>query len=215
VADEQTAGRGRLGRSWWAGPEAGLLFSLLLRPTAFPVSRAGQLTMCLGLAAAEGIEATTGVGVALKWPNDVVYEGRKLGGMLAELELAGEQVAYAVLGLGLNANMDFAAAPADLTDTAVSLALILGHEVDRAALLAALLARFEQHYDRLLAGEPPHAAWAARLDTLGRRVRVALPAASLTGVATGVTPEGALLLRTDDGTEHVVWSGDVTAVRPT
>lgn len=215
VADEQTTGRGRLGRSWWAGPGAGLLFSLLLRPVAFPVSRAGQLTMCLGLAAAEGIADATAAQVGLKWPNDVVYEGRKLGGMLAELELAGDTVRYAVLGIGLNVNVDFAsaAAPVELRALAVSLAMIVGRPVDRVALLAAVLARFEEHYTRLLAGEPPHTAWAARLDTLGRRVRVTRSADTLTGTATGVTPEGALLLTTDDGKEHGIWSGDVTALR--
>ena len=105
VADEQTAGRGRLDRRWWAPPGSSLLMSLLLRP-ALPPSRAGQLTMCLGLAAVEGIEAVTGLQPALKWPNDLLLDGRKLGGMLTELRLDGEQLAYAVLGLGINVNVN-------------------------------------------------------------------------------------------------------------
>ena len=91
--------------------------------------------------------------------------------------------------------------------------MALGHAVDRVALLAALLARCEAWYERTLAGESPHATWAARLDTVGRRVTVATTAGSLAGMAVGVTPEGALLLRGDDATEHIVWSGDVTAAR--
>ena len=110
IADEQTAGRGRLDRRWWAPPGSSLLMSLLLRPP-LPPNQAGQLTMCLGLAAIEGIEAVTGLRPALKWPNDLLLNGRKLGGMLTELRLDGERLAYAVLGLGVNVNMDFEPQP--------------------------------------------------------------------------------------------------------
>jgi len=240
IADEQTAGRGRLDRRWWAPAGSSLLMSLLLRP-ALPPDRAGELTMCLGLAAVEGIEAATGLRPALKWPNDLLLDGRKLGGMLTELRLDGERLAYAVLGLGVNVNVEFtasplastvastlastltspltstltspSAAPPELADTAISLSMALGREVDRVALLVAVLVRCETWYERVLAGESPHAAWTARLDTLGRRVRVTTTAGRVIGVAVGVTPEGALLVRDDDATERVVWSGDVTALR--
>ena len=228
IADEQTAGRGRLDRRWWAPPGSSLLMSLLLRP-ALPPDQAGQLTMCLGLAAVEAIEAVTGLRPALKWPNDLLLEGRKLGGMLTELRLDGERLAYAVLGLGVNVNVTLTkddetmddeddsslvlGPSSDLADTAISLSMVLGREVDRLALLAALLARCEAWYERALAGESPHAAWAARLDTVGRRVTVATTTGSVAGMAVGVTPEGALLVRDDDAAEHVIWSGDVTALR--
>jgi BirA family biotin operon repressor/biotin-[acetyl-CoA-carboxylase] ligase len=240
IADEQTAGRGRLDRRWWAPPGSSLLMSLLLRP-ALPAHAAGQLTMCLGLAAVEGIESVTGLRPALKWPNDLLLEGRKLGGMLTELRLDGERLAYAVLGLGVNVNIAFdegrttkdendPSSPhlqtpqvgagvvlgpsSDLADTAISLSMTLGRAVDRVALLAAILLRCEAWYERALAGESPHAAWAARLDTVGRRVTVTTAAGSMAGMAVGVTPEGALLLHGDaDATEQVIWSGDVTALR--
>jgi BirA family transcriptional regulator, biotin operon repressor / biotin---[acetyl-CoA-carboxylase] ligase len=239
IADEQTAGRGRLDRRWWAPRGSSLLMSLLLRP-ALPPSQAGQLTMCLGLGAVEGIEAVTGLRPALKWPNDLLLDGRKLGGMLTELRLDGEHLAYAVLGIGINVNVDFddgrsttdggqhplppaAVASAvwsivngplsGLADTAISLSMSLGHDVDRVALLVAILERCEAWYERVLAGQSPHAAWAARLDTVGHRVAVTTTAGSLVGMAIGVTPEGALLVRNDDAAEHVIWSGDVTALR--
>ena len=227
IADEQTAGRGRLDRRWWAPPGSSLLMSLLLRP-ALPPDQAGQLTMCLGLAAVEAIEAVTGLRPALKWPNDLLLEGRKLGGMLTELRLDGERLDYAVLGLGVNVNVTFderrmtedendssfvLRPSSDLANTAISLSMVLGREVDRLALLAALLARCEAWYERALAGESPHAAWAARLDTVGRRVTVATTTGSVAGMAVGVTPEGALLVRDDNAAEHVIWSGDVTALR--
>jgi BirA family transcriptional regulator, biotin operon repressor / biotin---[acetyl-CoA-carboxylase] ligase len=213
IADEQTAGRGRLDRRWWAPPGSSLLMSLLLRP-ALPPDQAGQLTMCLGLAAVGAIEAVTGLRPALKWPNDLLLEGRKLGGMLTELRLEGERLEYAVLGLGVNVNIAFDEGPSsNLADTAISLSTVLGRGVDRVALLAALLGRCEAWYERALAGESPHTAWAARLDTVGRRVTVATTTGSVAGMAVGVTPEGALLVRDDDAAEHVIWSGDVTALR--
>ncbi len=223
VADEQTAGRGRLDRSWWAPPGSCLLFSLLLRP-ALPLRCASQLTMSLGLGAMAGIAQVTGVQAGLKWPNDLVLHGRKLGGMLAELRAEGDQIDYAVLGLGLNVNVAFDAGqgtkdrlqqpPEGLADTAISLAMVLGRQVDRLTLLGAILSETEVWYERLLAGESPHAAWAARLDTIGQRVTVTLPTGRLTGKATDVTPEGALMVQDDEGHHHTVWAGDVNAVRP-
>jgi len=214
VADEQTAGRGRQDRSWWAPRGTCLLVSLVLRP-ALPLALAGQLTMCLGLGAVEGISAETSAGAVLKWPNDLLLAGRKLGGMLTELETAGGQLNYAVLGLGLNVNVSFDsfAAPGALVGSATSLMAETGREIDRLALLVAILSRTEAWYERTLRGESPHAAWAQRLDTLNRRVTVSMIGRRLEGVATGVTPEGALLVRDDGGTTHTVWSGDVMAVR--
>ena len=230
IADEQTAGRGRLDRRWWAPPGACLLMSLLLRPD-IPLGRAGQLTMCLGLGAAEGIADVTGVRVGLKWPNDLVLAGHKLGGMLTELRTAGDRLDYAVLGLGINVNVIFNAGaeagtehgdnsslvvrpPADLIGLATSLQMALGRPVDRLTLLTAIVARTEAWLDRLLAGESPHEAWAGRLDTLGCPVTVNTAAGALHGQAIGVTPEGALRVRDAHGREHVIWSGDVTALRP-
>jgi BirA family biotin operon repressor/biotin-[acetyl-CoA-carboxylase] ligase len=226
LADEQTAGRGRLDRRWWAPQGSSLLMSLLLRPP-LPPGRAGQLTMCLGLGAVEGIEAVTGLRPALKWPNDLLLDDRKLGGMLTELRLDGDRLTYAVLGLGVNVNVTFpsiaastlaststsAAMPPELAETAISLSMALGREVDRLALLAAILAQCEAWYDRLLGGESPHEAWAARLETLGQRVTVTTSTGALVGLAVGVTPEGALLVRDDTARQHVIWSGDVTALR--
>ncbi len=215
VADVQTAGRGRLARAWWAPPAACLLMSLLLRPM-LPAHRSGQLTMCLGLAAIEGIAAVTGLRAALKWPNDILWQGRKLGGMLAELRLHGEQIDYVVLGLGLNVNLTFgpgSPAPAELWTTATSLQMAVGRPISRLALLAAIVGRCEVWYDRLLRGEPVHAAWAAQLDTLGRPVTIREADRDLHGVAIAVTPEGGLIVRTDDGREEIVWAGDVHTLR--
>lgn len=219
IAEEQTAGRGRLDRSWWAPPETCLLMSLLLAPKTvgrtLPLHRAGQLTMCLGVGTIEAIAEVTGVRAVLKWPNDVLAGGRKLGGMLSELSTDGQELDYAVLGLGLNVNIDFAApdVPEDLALAATSLLRETGQSIDRVRLLAAILDHTERWYERVLAGESPHEAWAQHLDTLGRRVRIALMAGSVVGVAAGVTPEGALLVEDEKGSVQTIWSGDVTSLR--
>lgn len=219
VAEEQSAGRGRLDRKWWAPGGTCLLMSLLLAPRtvglSLPLHRAGQLTMCLGLGAVEGIAEVTGVAARLKWPNDLLAGGRKLGGMLSELSTDGDELGYAVLGLGLNVNVDFTApgAPADLVHSATSLLRETGQPADRLTLLAAMLVRTERWYERVLAGESPHEAWAQHLDTLGRRVRVSLTTSSLDGVAVGVTAEGALLVEDQAGAVETIWSGDVTSLR--
>jgi BirA family transcriptional regulator, biotin operon repressor / biotin---[acetyl-CoA-carboxylase] ligase len=211
VADEQTAGRGRLGRSWWSPPGSSLLISILLRPPIL-VHQAAQLTMCLGLGAVEGIEDVTGLRAALKWPNDLLLDGLKLGGMLTELRTDGDRLLFAVLGLGLNANVQFPRT-SELAGTATSLLLALDRPISRVTLLAAILAHTEAWYTRLLAGMPPHEAWAARLDTLGRRISVSTSAGVQRGIACGVTREGALLVQDEAGVVHSVWAGDVTTMR--
>jgi BirA family transcriptional regulator, biotin operon repressor / biotin---[acetyl-CoA-carboxylase] ligase len=219
VAEEQTAGRGRLDRTWWAPPGSCLLMSLLIAPgtvgRTLPLHLSGQLTMCVGLGAVEAIAKVTGVSARLKWPNDVLVGGRKLGGMLTELNTGEDRLNYAVMGLGLNVNVDFVAegAPPELIPLATSLLAGTGQPVDRLALLAAILEQTERWYERVLDGESPHATWAQRLDTLGRRVRVSFVSGLLEGTAVGVTAEGGLLVEDRTGSIHTVWSGDVTALR--
>lgn len=213
VADEQTAGRGRgRDRTWWAPAGSSLLLSLLLRPPLAP-AQAQQATMCLGLGALDGIARVAGLAPRLKWPNDVLFAGRKVGGMLAEMAPAGDRLAWLVVGLGLNVNLDFAATNPALAVEATSLSEVLGRPVPRPALLAAIIEATETWYERLLAGQSPHAAWAARLDTLGRQVIVTQPDGVIEGLAAGVDDAGALQVQTRDGAVHTIWAGDITMVR--
>jgi len=207
LADEQTAGRGRLGRSWLSPAGSSLLLSLIFRPPWTP-QQAGRLTMICSLAAAEAIEAQTGLTVNLKWPNDVLIGGRKVGGVLAELSVMGDVLDYVVAGLGLNVNFDPAQMP-QLGNSATSLARELGRPVSRLELLSAFLRRVESSYRRALAGWMPHEAWAARLETLGRWVQVITPAGQEDGLAEAVDADGALLLRRADGTPVRVLAGDI------
>jgi BirA family biotin operon repressor/biotin-[acetyl-CoA-carboxylase] ligase len=231
VADHQTAGRGRLDRRWEAPPGTSLLLSLLFRPPLAP-QQVQQLTMVCGLAAVDAIEAQTGLQAGLKWPNDVLVGESKVGGILTEVILAGQQVDYAVVGIGLNVNLDPGRLPDDLLAAATSLARQLGRPVPRLPLLWALLRAVESRYLALKGGRSPQAEWAARLVTLGRPVTVTAaarpaplaaglaPAPLATGphdrppvvegVAEGVDANGALLVRLADGRLETVMAGDVT-----
>jgi len=210
LAEEQTAGRGRGGRSWWAPYGQALLFSILLRP-GLPSRRAQQLVMVAGLAAAEAVEAVCPVSVALKWPNDLYVRERKVGGILLEARLAanGQVVERAIVGIGINVSVDFAGLP-DLQGQAVSLHEVAGHAPDRGALLVAILSRFEAHYQEVLAGGSCRAAWLERLLWMGREVQVTTPRGAFVGVARGVDEEGALLLECADGVMEVIRAGDVS-----
>lgn len=205
VADEQTAGRGRLGRGWVAPAGVNLYVSLLVRPAVAALKRLG---MVAPLAVADAVTAVSGLDVRFKWPNDVRVGERKLCGVLIEAELAGELPAFAVVGIGLNVNLDLAQFPA-IAGTATSIARELGRPVSREETLAALLNAFERRYD-CPDGEALRLAWRARLDTLGRTVDVAFAGRSEHGVAEDVDGEGSLLLRRADGSIVTLPSGEVT-----
>ncbi len=209
IADYQSKGRGRLDRGWAAPPGSSLLMSLVFRPE-LEAHQVQRLTMSCGLAVVDTIEKETGLRVGLKWPNDVLIAGAKAGGILTEIELDRARVEYAVVGIGLNVNLDPASLPGDLPMPATSLSHELGSEVARLPLLRALLRRVEERYAALKAGRSPHSEWAARLVTLGRPVSVSGSGAVLEGLAEGVDADGALLVRVADGRVERVLAGDVS-----
>jgi BirA family biotin operon repressor/biotin-[acetyl-CoA-carboxylase] ligase len=207
IADEQTAGRGRMKRRWWAPAGTALLTSLLFRPP-LPPDQARQPTMLCALAAADAITALTTLSVDLKWPNDLLVRGRKLAGLLTETAIKGERLDFVVVGLGMNVNADLSDAPPFITP-ATSLRQELGQPVDRLALLLAYLDGVARRYARL-AKESPCDEWASRLVTLGQPVTARLGDRTLSGLAQGVDASGALLLRTADGTVHRLFAADVS-----
>ena len=212
VADEQLAGRGRQGRSWYTPPGTALAFSLLTRP-AIAAQHAMRLTMLAGLAAVEGIEYATGLRLDLKWPNDVVFhtEDRwwKVGGILTECAFQGDTIAYAVTGIGLNVNVDFSQ-QLELREIATSLMHLAGREIDRWAVLKAVVAAWIDRYAEIEEADRLREDWAARLINLQRTIRVNLNEHIVEGFAADVDDDGALLLRMDDGRVQRLLSGDVT-----
>lgn len=219
VAEEQTAGRGRLDRSWTSPARSGLFFSVLLRPGAeVPVERWGWLPLLAGVASATGLARAAGVDMSLKWPNDLLVtiggEERKTGGILAER--AGDDAV--VVGIGLNVTLHADELP---VPTAGSLALADAISTDRDPLLRAVLRSLEQWYGdwRAAGGDPARsglqAAYAAGCATLGRTVRAELPGGrSVTGEAVALDGDGRLVLTTEGGGEQSISAGDVVHLRP-
>jgi len=207
VADQQTAGRGRRGHTWFSPPRAGLYVSVVLAPAAARVDppRATMLlTLAAGVAIAEGIEAAAGLATALKWPNDVVAGGRKLAGILAEGR--GDLV---VLGYGINVMA--AAFPPELRDRATSLESEVGREVDRDLVLDETLAALSRRYDDLVDGrfDAILDAWRARAPrAVGAKVSWIAQGVARSGVTCGIDDHGALLVRVDDGVERII-SGEI------
>ena len=214
VAEYQSAGRGRLGRTWAAAAGVNLTQSLVLRPR-LDAARLGLLPLAAGLAVADAVERVAGVPAQVKWPNDLLLGGKKAGGLLAEA-VHGAEAPVVVLGIGLNVNQQ--AFPPELAEKATSVALEAGRPVERAALLAALLAALERRYDALAAGDGSAllAAFERRMHGLGQPVAVRYPGtarAPLGGVVLGVAPDGALRLETLDG-ERRLYAGEVTLAPP-
>jgi BirA family biotin operon repressor/biotin-[acetyl-CoA-carboxylase] ligase len=204
TTDDQTAGRGRMGRAWMALPNEQLAFSLVLYPS-FPPH---FLVMASALSVAEAIEAATGLRPGIKWPNDVLVEGRKVCGILIETSAA-----IAVLGIGINVNGSIAGHP-ELAARAITLADALGEPVARELLLIEVLQRLDGLYATLKRGGEQaqrqlREAWRARLVTLGQHVTVQQVDRMITGTATDVDESGALILQADDGTRQTINWGDV------
>jgi BirA family biotin operon repressor/biotin-[acetyl-CoA-carboxylase] ligase len=208
VADHQTAGRGRLGRSWEAPRGSSLLLSVLVRPSLAP-ERLHLTTVAVALAAADACEEVAGFRPALKWPNDLVVDDRKLGGILAEVPEPGA----VVVGLGLN--VTWSQPPDGLEAIGVAMNQVAGTDVDRERVLAAILVNLERRYQQLR--EAPDAlvtAYRRGCSTIGRDVRVELASGAFTGTAVEVNDDGHLVVDDRDGARRVVAAGDVVHVRP-
>jgi BirA family biotin operon repressor/biotin-[acetyl-CoA-carboxylase] ligase len=205
-AEEQTAGRGRLGRRWESRPGLGLWFSLLLRPE-LPVAQWPRLTLWIAYAVARAIRECAGLEVMLKWPNDLYASGRKLAGILVESSL-GEN-SFATAGVGLNVNHSCFPPPLDARATSVRIET--GAAQDRNALAAAILIGIDQSLCLMPSGFHEILEWASETDFLrGRRVRAAMGTTVHEGIAEGLDSEGALLIRADGGEIARVTSGEVT-----
>ncbi|MGH2523608.1 MAG: biotin--[acetyl-CoA-carboxylase] ligase, partial [Anaerolineales bacterium] len=211
VAEGQTAGRGRAGRRWMTPPGTALALSLILRPRspAFLAEHAPRLTMLAGLAACEAIEAACRLRAVLKWPNDVLIAGRKVGGILVETALKGDELDYAVLGLGIN--VSWAPSPEAVDFPATCLLAEAGHEVDRLSLLRAILTQLEARYPMLATtGDPSLLAdWRARLALMGEPIVLHTESGAHAGRAEDVDSAGALIVRLESGEMLRVLAGEV------
>ena len=209
VADCQTGGKGRRGRQWFSPPGTGIWMTLLLRPRLAP-DKVSAITLVAALSVCRAISEVTGLKTAIKWPNDLVVDGKKICGILTEMSLEPTRIHYVVLGIGINVNQT--AFPEDLPH-AYSLAMAAGHELSRETVIARIWECFEKDYETyLLTGDMSglKQEYEKNLTNLGSEVLVLAPAGEWRGTAEGISDGGDLLVRDETGVLREVNSGEVS-----
>lgn len=215
VADIQTAGKGRRGRSWQSLSGTALSFTILLRPDFAP-DKASMITLIMALSVAEAVEETTGAEAGIKWPNDIVMNRKKICGMLTEMTMTPEmdEIQYIVVGAGINVNN---ASPEefheDVRPTATSLRIETGRQISRAELLNRVLLRFEENYEIFLTTldlSGLRERYQRHLLNMGAQVRVLDPAGEFTGVSEGIDDRGELIVVKENGERVPVYAGEVS-----
>jgi BirA family biotin operon repressor/biotin-[acetyl-CoA-carboxylase] ligase len=212
IADSQSHGKGRLGKAWESPPGSNLYLSIILRPRISPPA-APQITLLAGIAAARALSGVSGLECLIKWPNDIFFRGRKLAGILAEMEGKGSRVRFVILGVGVNVNWRREDFPAGIRETATSLGAETGMEISRVAVAAGLLHELEKEYSSFL-----REGFSARLReewnrlscVQGKGVTLILPEGKISGQALGLDSEGALLLLDEEGKTHHFIAGEVS-----
>lgn len=210
VTEKQNAGRGRRGRVWASPENCSIYMSLLLRPEILPV-QAPMLTIVMAYAVARALRKCTELDVQIKWPNDIILNGKKIVGILTEMSTEIEYINYVVIGVGINVNME--SFPEELTDKATSLRIETGQAQCRAPIIAEILAEFESCYEEFLKHknlEYLREAYNEMLVNCGREVCILGAQESYKAQALGIDENGELLVRREDGTEEAVYAGEVS-----
>ncbi len=210
LAEEQSEGKGRMGRRWVSPGYVNLLFSLLLRPHIHK-EQVFVTTMILALATIEAIKSRTGLTSTIKWPNDIFAEGKKLGGILTEFSLRQEEIDYVVVGLGLNVNWS-PHQTEGVSNLATSILAETGSRISRNDLLVALLRIFEVYYGEVLSGQIDefYRTWNEASMIIGRNVEIVSPIEKTHGRALRIDRSGALIIEDDAGKEQRIISGEVS-----
>ena len=210
-AESQTQGRGRLGRKWISPAGKGLWFSVLLRPDLRP-QEATQLTVAAATALWRAIQAETGLSAEIKWPNDILFRGKKAAGILTEMSAELDRVKYLILGVGVDVNLAASEFPPDVRKIATSLRAELGRPILRAELATAILRELDRDYARVCSGRFADLAdeWEDRCTTIGQQVTITVGERKIRGRAESLDEDGALLVRTEHGHLERIIGGDVT-----
>lgn len=209
IAESQNKGRGRKQRRW-TSPKGGLYFSVLLRPP-LPPQKAMVATMATSIAITQAIQEVTGIACKIKWPNDLLYRGKKICGVLTELSAEMDQITYMIIGIGINVNNTL---PEDLFSIATTLQSIQHENVSLDDLLTSILSNMDRWYDHIKKGNHTiiNDTWLTYTDTIGKTVKIQDGALIITGVAKGLTENGGLILETKEGIKHIV-SGDISYIK--
>ena len=208
IAENQTAGKGRLARTWLT-PKGNLAVSVILRPSLEYLPR---LIMIASLSVLYSIKLTCGIDAQIKWPNDILINGKKVCGILIESEVKKNIVNYAIIGIGINVNFDPSSTP-DIAVPATSLSKETGHLISLEDLCGAVLIEMEKLYFQVKTGTRIHKEWQSHMETLGRQIKVRSGDTIEQGMAESVTENGSLLLRRQDGSLIEIMAGDVSVIK--
>lgn len=215
VADRQTAGRGRRGRTWSSPSGKSIYFTIVVRP-AFAPDKASMITLVMALSVAQAIEEVTGLPAQIKWPNDIVVHKKKVCGILTEMSMTPEmdEIQFVVAGVGVNTNHNGPEEfPEEIRETAASLKMESGEHIDRAGLLERILARFEENYDcfeRIQDLSALREAYQAHLINMDTQVLVLDPAGEYAGISRGISETGELIVERENGDRVLVYAGEVS-----
>jgi BirA family biotin operon repressor/biotin-[acetyl-CoA-carboxylase] ligase len=215
VADTQSHGRGRRGRTWFSPPGRSIYTSLILRPPIAPF-QAPQITLMTAVAVAKSLNRKIGLDAKIKWPNDILIRGKKIAGILTEISMEMDVVDFVVVGLGINVNSRREEMPSEIQDIVTSIHIESGSNLSRSTLLCNLLEDFEVCYEQLKKEGfgPIMDQWRMMTDIIGQKVYVDVLDTRHTGTVQAVDDDGVLILRDDQGNIHRIFSGDVTRMRP-
>ena len=213
VAEAQTQGRGRRGRTWFSPPSRSLYISVILRPSMAP-AQAPRITLMTAVAVARTLRKS-GLDARIKWPNDILVGGKKIAGILTEVSMEMDRVDWVIVGLGLNVNTPADQMPPDIREIATSVRSVAGRTFSRTGLLCAFLENFEAVYEQLKSEGfgPIMAQWRSMSDIIGQRVYVDVMGTRHMGTVAAVDNDGVLILKDDEGRTRRIFSGDVTRVR--
>jgi BirA family biotin operon repressor/biotin-[acetyl-CoA-carboxylase] ligase len=214
VANTQTGGRGRLGRSWVSPPGVNLYFTILLKP-AFSPDEAPLLTLMAAVASVSDIRMVTGLDAGIKWPNDILVSGRKAGGILLEMRTDADKIRFVAIGIGINVNMDVEALPEEIRSLSTTLTKEGNIKVDRARLLENILTEAGRLYKDVVAGKGSVILkeWRELSLMAGRQVSVQMHDKIISGIAEDIDDKGRLIVRLPSGGRETVSAGDVTILK--
>ncbi len=213
VTEEQTEGRGRLDRKWVSAKYKGIWMSLILRPN-IPLISAPQLTLLAAVGVAQAIQEVTGLEPDIKWPNDIMISGKKVVGILTELQAEADRINSVIIGIGINVNQSKEQFPEDIQDKAASLSIMKGEKINRADLLQTVLLKIENLYNTYLENgfSVIKLLWESYAISIGKHIVARTLHNAIEGCAIGITSEGVLMLEDEHGTIHYIHSADIELV---
>ncbi|MFS0863375.1 biotin--[acetyl-CoA-carboxylase] ligase [Fredinandcohnia sp. 179-A 10B2 NHS] len=210
VAEEQNSGRGRLDRVWFSPKHTGIWMSIVLRPS-IPPSKAPQLTLLAAVGVVQAIQEVTGMEPDIKWPNDILLKGKKVVGILTELQAETDRINSVIIGIGINVNQQSNDFPQPLKEIATSLAIEKGVKIDRARLIQCILLKIENLYNEYLKSgfTVVKLLWESYATSIGKNIVARTLQGSIEGQAIGITDEGVLMIEDSSGTIHHIYSADI------